>query len=222
MNRFLPLGAIALATTIGVAACSGATAAAPASDAHAANASAATAPVASLPATTPPAVDPSPSAPAASERPAPSPDADDAPDGAKPIHVNLANAVGDNVSIDVQDESGHVVGATSGTPGDGASVAWRQLKAENVDARTLRFTWTAMPGDDRLGFYVSENAKVALVLPAGRGVYFGGDATIVAVLQADRDGDSMAFDRVLIAEFDRPVDASELTLGVQDGLDTAG
>ena len=200
MNRLLPTGAIALAAMIGVAACSGASGAALGSQAPVATAPA----VSPSPSPTGPAVTPRPSPANASPSPATSPDPDIEPDAAKSIHVNLSNALGDDVSIDIQDESGHVVSARSGTPGDGASVAWRELKAENVDARTLRFTWTGMPGDDRLGFYVSEDGKVALAL------------------QDERDGDSIAFDRVLIVTFDRPVDAATLTLGVQDGLDTDG
>ena len=104
-----------------------------------------------------------------------------------------------------RDESGHVVAARAGQPGDGASVAFGTVVATNVDAKTIKLTWSDTPGDAQLGLYVSESANVVLVLRPER-----------------EEGDAMAFDRVLIVEFDSPVDAATLTLGMQEGLDTAG
>jgi hypothetical protein len=190
MNRFFSVAAIALVMTVGLAACGSTATGGPASQAPAASAPTATA--------TPRASTPAPSrAPLVSPEPSARPTVG-------PLHVDLANATGHDLSIDIQDESGRVVKASSGTPGDGASVAWRELRAENIDARTLRLTWTGMPGDDHLGLYVDEAAKVILVL------------------QSERDGDAIAFDRVLVVEFDRPISANALTLGVQEGLDTIG
>jgi hypothetical protein len=97
------------------------------------------------------------------------------------------------------------VAAHSGRPGDGASVAFGTLIAKNLDAKTVQFTWSDTPGDAELGLYVSESTKVVLVIRPER-----------------EEGDAIAFDRVLVVEFDRPVDAASLQLGVQEGLDTAG
>ena len=190
MNRILPLSAIVLVATIG-AACT----------------SASGAPGSPSPSATPPVATPRPSAPVPSE-PAPSepPVSTPKPSPAQsdgPIRVVLESAAGDHVTIDILDESGRIVRAESGHPGDGASVPSGKLQAVNVDARTLRLTWTDLPGDNKLGLYVNEAASVMLVI------------------QPDHDGDAMALDRVLIVEFDRPVSADDFLLGVQEGLDTA-
>ena len=186
MNRILPLSAIILVATIG-AACTSASAGAGSQP----------------PASTPPVATPLPSAPPPSEPPVSTPKPSTAPsDG--PIRVVLESAAEDHVTIDILDESGRIVRAESGHPGDGASVPTGKLQAENVDARTLRLTWTDIPGDNELGLYVNEAA------------------TVMLVIQPDHDGDAMALDRVLIVEFDRPVAADDFLLGVQEGLDTAG
>lgn len=127
------------------------------------------------------------------------------PSAGGPLSVVLATATGHRVTIDILDESGHVVAARSGQPGDGASVPFGTVVAENVDARTVRLTWSDTPGDAKLGLYVDEAVDVVLVIRPERPA-----------------GDAIAFDRVLVVEFDRPVDAASLRLGTQEGLDTAG
>lgn len=124
---------------------------------------------------------------------------------AGPILVALRTATGHRVSIEMIDEHHHVVAARSGQPGDGASVPLGTVEAKNLDPRTVRFTWSDTPGDAELGLYVSEDAGHVLVIRPERPA-----------------GDSIAFDRVLIVEFDRPVDAATLQLGIQEGLDTLG
>lgn len=193
MNRILPLSAILVVAML--AACTSAGAGASSQPPSA------TPPVATPPVATPPVATPLPSAPEPSKSPATRPTASPS-DG--PIRVVLESAAADHVTIDILDESGRVVRAESGHPGEGASVPTGKLVAENVDARTLRLTWTDIPGDNELGLYVNETASVMLVL------------------QPDHDGDAMALDRVLIVEFDRPISADDFLLGVQEGLDTAG
>ena len=124
---------------------------------------------------------------------------------AGPITVQLETATGHRVSIAILDDGHHVVAARSGTPGDGASVPFGSVQAKNVGPTTVQLTWSDTPGDAELGLYVSEDAMVVLVLRPERPA-----------------GDAIAFDRVLVVEFDRPVDAATLHLGVQEGLDTAG
>jgi hypothetical protein len=122
-----------------------------------------------------------------------------------PTSVDLQTATGHHVSIELLDESRRIVAARSGRPGDGASVAFGTVVARNLDARTIELTWADTPGDAQLGLYVDRAASLILVIRPDRGA-----------------GDAIAFDRVLVVEFDRPIDASALTLGVQEGLDTMG
>lgn len=187
MNRFLPLSAIVLVATIG-AACT--TAGAEAGS--------------QAPSATPPVATPQPSTPAPSRPPASTPGPTAQPSDGTPTRVVLESRAADHVTIDILDKSGRIVRAESGHPAEGASVPGGQLKAESIDARTLRLTWTDLPGDNELGLYLNETASVMLVI------------------QPDHDGDAMALDRVLIVEFDRPVSADDFLLGVQEGLDTAG
>jgi hypothetical protein len=132
------------------------------------------------------------------------PDASPDPAGGQ-LLVHLDTATRDDVSIEMLDDGHHVVAARSGHPGDGASVPFGTVEARNLDARSLQLTWSDTPGDATLGLYVSERADVVLVIRPER-----------------QAGDAIAFDRVLIVEFDRPIDAGRLQLGVQEGLDTAG
>ena len=201
MNRSLALPGLALVAVVAFAACTSAGAGAPASQPPAPSAPVATsapsAPVATPVATPAPVATPTP-VPAPSDDPADSPS-----DG--PIKVDLETATGHDVSIEILDDGDHVVAARSGHPGDGASVAFGTVAAKNLDARTVQFTWSDTPGDAELGLFVSESMKVVLVI------------------RPERDGgDAIAFDRVLVVEFDGPVDASKLQLGIQEGLDTAG
>ena len=198
MNRSLTLPGLALVAVVAFAACTSASAGAPASQPPAPSAPVATPVATPTPVASPvpvPSIKPTP-VPSVKPTPAPS-------DG--PIRVDLETATGHDVSIEMLDDGDHVVSARSGRPGDGASVPFGTLEAKNLDARTVQFTWSDTPGDAELGLYVSENTKVVLVIRPER-----------------EEGDSVAFDRVLIVEFDRAVDAASLTLGVQEGLDTAG
>ena len=63
------------------------------------------------------------------------------------IHLDVANATGSRVTIDVMDASGRLVTASSGTPGDGASVEPSTLLVANDDPTTLRLTWVGGPCD---------------------------------------------------------------------------
>ena len=186
MNRTLRLTGLALASLLLVAACSGTS-----------GGSSGQPPAPSAPVATPVAT------PTASPVMYPTPVPSRAPSG--PISVALENATDHDVSIEMIDDGHHVVAARSGHPADGASVPFGTLVAKNLDAKTVELTWSDTPGDAELGLYVSENAKVVLVIRPERPA-----------------GDAVAFDRVLVVEFDAPVDAKALLLGVQEGLDTAG
>jgi hypothetical protein len=192
MNRTLSLAGLALVAVVSVAACS---------TASGGGTPASRPPAPSAPVATPVAT-PVPT-PVIEPTPVPTPVVTPAPSG--PIKVALENETHHDVTIEMIDEAGHVVSARSGHPAEGVSVADGTLEAKNLDAKTVQFTWSDLAGDAELGLYVSKDAKVVLVIRPDR-----------------PGGDAMAHDRVLVVEFDVPVDASKLLLGVQEGLDTAG
>src|SRR5688572_27957029 len=150
---------------------------------------------------------PEPSAvPAPDETPDPAPSAQDGGSDAMPIKVDLRNATGADVYVDIVDTTGLLVGARSGTPGDGASV--EALVAENLDATTLKLTWVDFPIDNALALYVDRHEgrlRLLLVQPEPSG-----------------PTDSIGFDRELILSFLEPISADEVETMLQDGLDTPG
>jgi hypothetical protein len=127
---------------------------------------------------------------------------------ATPIRVDLANATGADIHVDVADQTGLLVGARSGTPGEGMSVEPYTLVAENVDATTLKLTWVDFPIDNALALSIDESdggIRVLLVQPAPTG-----------------PADSIGFDRELILSFSRPISAGRVETFLQEGLDTPG
>ena len=117
-------------------------------------------------------------------------------------HVELIVATPNAVTIDVTDASATLTGATSGTPGDGASVEAYTLAVENVTPTTLRLTWVGGPCDSANKLLI-DSARHRLV-----------------VVQPECQGDAIATDRVLDLEFATPIKASDLETFLQDGLDT--
>jgi hypothetical protein len=125
-----------------------------------------------------------------------------------PMTVDLENATDADIDIDIVDHTGGLVGAVSGTPGDGASVEPYTILVENVDDRTLRLTWVDYPIDNDLALFVDETStgvRLVLVQPEPTG-----------------PTDAVAFDRILELTFDAPVSAGQVEAFLQDGLDTPG
>jgi hypothetical protein len=151
---------------------------------------------------------PLPASPVPSETPSPTTDPNDGGSDAMPIKVELDNATGADIHVDVADTTGLLVGAASGTPGDGQSVEPYTLKVENLDATTLQLTWVDFPIDNALALYIDESEGAVRLL----------------LVQPEPTGptDSIGFDRVLILSFSEPVSASEVQAFLQDGLDTPG
>ena len=142
------------------------------------------------------------------ETPGATPDPGDGGSDAMPIKVDLENATGDDVYVDIDDRTGLLVNAESGTPGDGVSVEPYTLKVENVDATTLKLTWIDYPIDNALALFIYETPvgiRLLLVQPEPTG-----------------PTDAMGFDRVLILEFADPISADDVERFMQDGLDTPG
>ena len=154
-------------------------------------------------------------APVATPEPTPEPTAVPAPDetpdpddgsDAMPIKVDLRNATDADVYVDIVDTTGLLVDARSGTPGEGVSVD--TLVAENIDATTLKLTWSDFPIDNALALYVDEHEggiRLLLVQPAPTGTT-----------------DAMGFDRELILSFSEPVSAEGVETIIVEELDTPG
>jgi hypothetical protein len=120
------------------------------------------------------------------------------------FHVELTLATDNDVTVDVVDDSSNLVEASSGTPGDGASVEPYTLRVSNDDPTTLRLTWVGGPCD---------SANTLEIDPSGRRF---------VLVQPECAGDAVAHDRILILEFAEPIAAVDVEAFLQDGLDTPG
>ena len=154
------------------------------------------------PASNPPAATPLPSAPV---QPTPEPSEDPGSD-AMPITVDLMTADRHDVRVDIVDHSGRLVGARSGIPAEGISVDTGRVVVDNVDDRTLRLTWSDFAMDNALALYIDESGAAAILVKPGP----------VGTV------DAIGADRQLVLTFDAPIDAGDLRISVQDGLDTPG
>jgi hypothetical protein len=149
---------------------------------------------------------PATAVPAASARPTPTPEGGGR--DAMPITVDLANATGAAVHVDVVDHTGLLIDAASGTPGDGASVEGYTLSAINLDAKTLKLTWIDFPIDNGLILYIDRvggHLRLLLIQPEPSGTT-----------------DAIGFDRELVLTFSQPVSAGSVETFLQGGLDTPG
>lgn len=116
------------------------------------------------------------------------------------IKVDLENATNHAVSIQIHDETGDVVKAVSGKPGDGMSIRWHEAIVKNVDARTISVTWAGLPQDEVADLGVNAaDGKYELVLVQA-GPY--------------PQTDAMGEDRILILTFDAPVSADDLSVEI--------
>ena len=114
--------------------------------------------------------------------------------------VILENATNHDVSIQIHDETGDVVKAASGKPGDGMSIRWHKAIVKNVDARTISVTWAGLPQDEL----------------ADLGVNSAGDKYELVLVQAGPypQTDAMGEDRILILTFEAPVSADDVSVEI--------
>jgi hypothetical protein len=114
--------------------------------------------------------------------------------------VVLDNATNHDVTIQIHDETGDVVNAVSGKPGDGMSIRWHKAIVKNVDARTISVTWAGLPQDEA----------------ADLGITASGDKYELVLVQAGPypQTDAMGEDRTLILTFDAPVAAEDLSIEI--------
>ena len=166
--------------------------------------------------TTTPSTAPS-TAPSTGPSSAPSPEASAAPTDAPSVEptaspssasepfrldVPLTIATSHTVTARVVDWTGVVSGATSGTPGDGASVPSDQVKITNAGETALDVTWAGGPC----------NQIVSVVLDA--------NPSRLTVVQQPCQGDAVAFDRIVRLQLNGPVDAASIQGVMQLGGDT--
>jgi len=118
------------------------------------------------------------------------------------VRVVLAVATNNAVTIDVNDASATLTQASSGTPGDGASVEAYKLAVSNLTPTRLRLTWLGGPCD----------ATNTLSIDAAR--------RRLLLVQKECPGDAVASDRILDLEFSTTVKAADFEAFLQDGLDT--
>lgn len=145
--------------------------------------------------------------PTPTDRPSAAPSgAPSAAPSAGPISIDLQEATGHNVALVIDDQSGNLVDAVSGTPGDGMSVRWNSAVIENIDHRTIRVTWAGLPLDD----------TVALAIASEAGGY---DLHLVQAAPYPNT-DAMGADRVLVLTFDAPVSADDVAVTFERRVDS--
>jgi hypothetical protein len=125
---------------------------------------------------------------------APVPSPSDAPaDGGK---IDLKNLTDHDVSVVIKDDTGSLVEAESGNPGDGMSVRWSTAEVENLDDSTLRLIWVGLPVDDVVDLSISstDGAYRLHLVQAAPYPYT----------------DAVGYDRILVLRFDGPVSAEDV------------
>ena len=158
--------------------------------------------------TDPPIVEPSlpPTTPPSEAPTTPPSDQPSEPPADGKFRVDLENLTGHDVSVEIDDQTGSVVKAESGTPGDGMSVRWFDVKAENIDADTLRIVWVGLPGDEVIKLGVSHlDGKLRLRFVQGG---------------PPPNSDATGYDRMLELSFDEPIRSEDVLTSVQGSLDT--
>ena len=114
--------------------------------------------------------------------------------------VVLESASGHDVSLNIHDDSGSIVKAASGKPGEGMSIRWHDADVQNVDARTIAIRWAAFPLDE--------------VLDLGVNVASGQYELTFVQAGPYPNTDAMGEDRILILTFDAPVSANDVSVEI--------
>jgi len=145
------------------------------------------------PAVVPPVATPSPT-PSAPASPAPS-----ASPSPVVISVDLIENVGADATIDITDQSGRLLSARSGDPGDGASVPFGTVAATGLagDPATVVLTWSGLPCDTSHQLTIDP------------------DGLSMRIERPACQGDAMGVDHVLRLTFDRPVDPATVNATVR-------
>jgi hypothetical protein len=151
----------------------------------------------------PAVVPPAPTSPASAPATAtPTPPPTLGPDPV-PFTVPIETGTAAVIRVTIEDHSRLLAGARSGAPVGGGSVLIGAVRVENEDATTLRLTWTdAVCSSDHRLVIDDPGTTMTFERPPCR-------------------GDATALDRVLVLEFETPIDASDVRVTVVD-LDPPG
>jgi hypothetical protein len=149
------------------------------------------------PAVVPPVATPSPT-------PMPTPSAPASPvPSASPspvvISVDLIENVGADATIDIIDQSGRLLSARSGDPGDGASVPFGTVATTGLagDPATVVLTWGGSPCDTIHQMTIDP------------------DGLTIVIERPACQGDAMGVDHAVVLTFDRPVDPATVNATVR-------
>ena len=131
----------------------------------------------------------------------PTPAPSDAPSGGI-VRVALNERSGHSVSVLIDDRTGSLVDARTGTPGDGMSVRWHEARVENLDDSSLRLVWSGWPRDEEVTMSISTV----------------GDGYKILLTQAAPypNTDAMGYDRILVLTFDSPISADAVKVTFKD------
>jgi hypothetical protein len=131
--------------------------------------------------------------PSSSPNPSPSPTA------SAGILVDLTVAAGQPQTVDVIDQSGTLLEASSGSPTDGQGFPSDSVEVTNIDATTLQLGWAGYPCRTDHELRIGSDPRVmTLVRPPCEGVT-----------------DSIGVDRILILRFSEPIVAAEVAITIQ-------
>jgi len=123
------------------------------------------------------------------------------PTGTAPagILVNLTVAAGQPQTVDVIDESGTLLEASSGSPTDGQGFPSDSVEVTNIDATTLQLGWAGFP------------------CRTDHELRIGSDGRVMTLVRPPCDGvtDSIGVDRILILRFSEPIVAAEVAITIQ-------
>ena len=115
------------------------------------------------------------------------------------ILVDLTVAAGQPQTVDVIDESGTLLEASSGSPTDGQGFPSDSVEVTNIDATTLQLGWAGYPCRTDHELRIGSNPRVmTLVRPPCEGVT-----------------DSIGLDRILILRFSEPIVAADVAITIQ-------
>jgi hypothetical protein len=108
-------------------------------------------------------------------------------------------AAGERQTVDVIDDSGTLLDASSGSPADGQGFPSDSVEVTNIDANTLQLGWAGFPCRTDHELQIGSDPRVmTLVRPPCEGVT-----------------DSIGLDRILILRFSEPIVAAEVAIALQ-------
>jgi hypothetical protein len=110
--------------------------------------------------------------------------------------VDLDTATDNDVTVVIDDETDSVTGAVSGRAGDGMTVRWYDSEVVNTSDKKIRLTWVGLPLDDEVELTITKSGD--------------GYKLAISQLGPPAQSDATGFDRVLVIEFDEPVQADDI------------